>query len=490
VQHAVEVEKRHTLFSLAIGQRKVIGLSKIRQLTCNAFFRRIKMTAFINSLKLNGFRSFETFEIDFHPEMTVLIAENGGGKTSVLDALAIAIGPFIGGFDEGIGPHFHASDIRLNRVRETVSNEMEYAPHGVRLSAEGSLAQPTNMSSWSRELLGPSKSKTTVKDAKALTSLAKELQIDVRSGNSVVLPLIAYYGTNRLWQAKKLTHRKLEKTSRLSGYTDCLQPGSTYKFFCEWFRYWSQNSLSLSQKAIKEGIGGSRSEFDDFIQSVVQAITSCLEPSGWCCVDYDFGMDELVALHPTQGKLPVSQLSDGVRNMIGLVADIAFRATKLNPHLGTKAALETPGLVMIDEVDMHLHPSWQQTVLASLRTAFPNLQFIVTTHSPQVLSTAKRENIRILGTNAEGQIIASQPLGMTYGQPSGEILHGVMMVNPQPPISETEDLQALTVLIDQGNYKSNNAKQLLQKLTEKLGQEHPQLLRLQRSIARQILLTK
>ena len=79
-----------------------------------------------------------------------------------------------------------------------------------------------------------------------------------------------------------------------------------------------------------------------------------------------------------------------------MAADLAYRMVRLNPDLGAMAALETPGIVLIDEVDMHLHPSWQQAVVYDVRKAFPNVQFIVTTHSPQVLSTVPAEAIRIL----------------------------------------------------------------------------------------------
>ena len=168
-----------------------------------------------------------------------------------------------------------------------------------------------------------------------------------------------------------------------------------------------------------------------------------------------------------------------------MVGDIAYRCIKLNPHLGAKAALETQGVVLIDEVDMHLHPSWQQTVLGQLRQAFPRVQFIVTTHSPQVLSTVKRENIRVIGLNREGQTIAEQPLAMTYGEPSGLVMHSVMQVDPQPPVQEKHDLQRLTELVDQGDYAGTEALELTQKLNALLGEQHPQLQRLQRSIQRQ-----
>jgi predicted ATP-binding protein involved in virulence len=140
-----------------------------------------------------------------------------------------------------------------------------------------------------------------------------------------------------------------------------------------------------------------------------------------------------VAHHEQHGELPVALLSDGIRNMIGMVADIAFRATKLNPELGAMAAQQTPGVVLIDEVDMHLHPEWQQVVLQSLLAAFPCVQFIVTTHSPQVLSTVRRENIRILRETEAGHD-AVMPEFSPLGHESGDALAKVMSTPKQPPL--------------------------------------------------------
>ena len=116
---------------------------------------------------------------------------------------------------------------------------------------------------------------------------------------------------------------------------------------------------------------------------------------------------------------------------------------------------------------------------------FRGTQFIVTTHSPQVLSTVRRENIRIIGPDASGKFIAAPPLAMTYGEPSGDVLQSVMMVDPQPPVLEKADLQRLTEWVDQGGYQTPEAIQLMQSLTATLGEQHPQLQRLQRSIQRQ-----
>ena len=96
----------------------------------------------LDELKLRDYRCFESIDIKFHPQLTVLVASNGMGKTSILDAVAIAFGPYVGAFDEGVAKHFEPSDIRLSRVRKTTSNEMEYAPKGVRLQATGDITFP------------------------------------------------------------------------------------------------------------------------------------------------------------------------------------------------------------------------------------------------------------------------------------------------------------------------------------------------------------
>lgn len=448
----------------------------------------------IQKLRLWDYRCFDFIDIDFHKQLTVLVASNGAGKTSILDAIAVAFGPYVGAFDESVGKHFEPSDIRLTRVRETATNEMEYAPEGVRLEATGFipgslidlLEDGRPSTTWKRNLAGPIKAKTTIKDAKKLIDYGKRLQEAVRTpGADAILPLLAYYGTGRLWQQKKLVEGKLPRTSRTIGYTDCLDPASSYKSFVAWFRYWSTNALKGQLEASKAGRAYESTELDHYIESVGAAVNACLAPSGWKDIAYSLSREELVAHHAQQGELPVALLSDGIRNMIGMVADIAFRATKLNPQLGSRAAKETPGVVLIDEVDMHLHPEWQQVVLQSLTTAFPALQFIVTTHSPQVLSTVKRENIRVIGPDTSGKIVATSPLAMTYGEPSGDVLHSVMMVDPQPPVAEKDDLQRLTEWVDQGRYHEQQSIDLMRKLATALGEQHPQLQRLQRSIQRQ-----
>lgn len=429
----------------------------------------------LQRLRLRDYRCFEAIDIDFHPKLTVLVATNGAGKTSILDAIAVAFGPYVGAFDEASGKGFESSDIRQFQMRRTATNEMEYAAKGVRLEASGYI--PGSMlsvlsapgeypaSTWARSLSAPVKAKTTIKDAKILIEYGKQLQESVRTpGSDVLLPLIAYYGTGRLWQQKKLTiGKKLERTSRTIGYTDCLDPASSYKSFVEWFRYWNLNAKDLQLK--EQAHAPAFLEFTGYIDSVKGAVDACLAPSGWEGLEYSFKLDTLVAHHPQHGELPVELLSDGIRNMIGMVADIAFRATKLNGQLGAQAASQTPGIVLIDEVDMHLHPEWQQVVLQNLVQAFPVMQFVVTTHSPQVLTTVPRENIRIIELTDDGYR-ARTPDFSPLAHESGDALAKIMGTHREPPLPIQEQIRHFEQLVRAGQETSTEAAALRQKLDE------------------------
>lgn len=434
----------------------------------------------IERLQLWDYRCFDSIDIDFHPRLTVIIASNGAGKTSILDAIAVAFGPYVGAFDEGVGAHFGPEDIRLSRVRRTSSSEMEFAPKGVHLMATGyisgsmiaSLADDQVSTTWRRSLAGPVKAKTTIKDAKELINYGKRQQEAVRTkDNDTLLPLLAYYGTGRLWQQKKLTDAKLPRTSRTIGYADCLDPASSYKSFVAWFRYWNLNAKEAQLKSHEQGKDPTPTEFDGYIRAVSDAVNLCLASAGWKDISYSFSRDALVAHHDVHGELPVEMLSDGIRNMIGMVADIAFRATKLNPQLGSAAARETPGVVLIDEVDMHLHPEWQQVVLQNLTEAFPALQFIVTTHSPQVLTTVARDNIRNIELDDSGYH-ARIPDFSPLAHESGDALAKVMGTHREPQLPLQETVHQFEQLVRAGQEQSADAQKLKAKLDEEGYQIH------------------
>ena len=419
----------------------------------------------VDRLELRNFRCFPEMSIDFHEQLTVIVANNGQGKTAILDAIAIALGPFVGAFDDGKDRAFERDDIRLLRVG--TGNRMELADGGAAVEASGVVGHQE--ASWKRQLAGL-KSRTTRKDAQALTDAGKKLQSRVRQETEAwttgtCLPLVAYYPTDRLWNIRRLPYKPLPRTSRMVGYTHCLESGSDFRLMAEWFRYWSYASLEHRHKDLQAHKVSESSEADSALEAVRSAINLCLKPSGWGNIDFSIERQEIVARHPQQGELPVAMLSDGIRSMLTLVADIAFRAVKLNPNLGPFAATSTDGVVLIDEVDMHLHPSWQQTVLASLREAFPKMQFVVTTHSPQVLSAVSSEHIRVL-SETDGLHKAEQPDFSPLAHESGDALAKVMGTQREPELEIQDEIRRYELLVRQGEEESDGAKALLDKLVQ------------------------
>jgi len=161
-----------------------------------------------------------------------------------------------------------------------------------------------------------------------------------------------------------------------------------------------------------------------------------------------------------------------VQSMIALVADIAHRCAQLNPHFNEEAARRTPGVLLIDEVDMHLHPRWQQVVIALLQKAFPSMQMILSTHSPHVLSTVNARCIRIIELS-EGIGHIRPPHSETRGVESSAVLADAMGVSAIPPVEEAQWLSAYRALVQSSNEDSEAAHVLRERILEHYGREHP-----------------
>jgi predicted ATP-binding protein involved in virulence len=483
----------------------------------------------LDHIHIKNYRCFGELPVDLHPQLTVFVAPNGQGKTTVLDAIKVALWPFVAGFDLGSTTNdttgIHIEDVRREQVQ---THEMDWRlPCDVRgngfiwveqLIREGKLGRcpenwpnPEAVRPWevrrSREKV---KKGTKTKDLfvtgtfnhrqsgkftisetyeTSLNWYAKQLQQRIFSDQQTQpdeLPMLGYYGTGRLWAQKKLTSAhevsSPESQSRTFAYRDCLDPASSYKHFSSWFK---RVFLSLRQAQIQNlergsAVGGQLAPgLINPVRAVQQAINHVLPShTGWHTVEYNIEYDELVLNHEGHGKLKVSQLSDGIRNMLALVGDIAYRCYKLNAHLGEAAPQCTRGIVMIDEVDMHLHPSWQQTVLTDLMKAFPKLQFIVTTHSPQVLTSVDAKCIRKLVAKTdpdtgESRIQVEPVTQQTRGVASADVLAAIMGVDPIPDVVEARQLAEYQALIQQNLHVSEAAQALLQGLDAHFGPDHP-----------------
>jgi predicted ATP-binding protein involved in virulence len=449
----------------------------------------------LDTLYLKNYRCFDEIKIDFDERLTVLVAPNGGGKTAIIDGTCIALTPFVNGLGISDGKSFTRSDAAMRTVFADRQQAEIPAPFR-EITLHASCITESGEINWEIQKR-TEKGRSTSKEANAVKNFGKSLFdiiSDKNGASDTVLPIIACYGTGRLWgpHKKEKGSPKSSLLPRPDGYKGWASALSRFDAFHKWF-YRAYLSVMLGRYQGKRGDPTQREHelLERAVENVRDAVRATLHPYGECWLEHR-ATDYTVVVndHSRDTQLTLNQLSDGVQTIIGTVGDIASRTSLLNPQFGRDAARRTPGIVLIDEVDMHLHPSWQQRVLQSFQDAFPNIQFIVTTHSPQVLSTVKRENIRIIGPDASGKVIAAPPLAMTYGEPSGDVLQSVMMVDPQPPVVEKDDLLRLTELVDQGDYESQEAGTLMQDLRSTLGKNHPQLLRLERSIRRQEAMKK
>ncbi len=417
-------------------------------------------------LELKNFRCFGHLTVDFDPRLTVLVGPNGCGKSSVLDAIARAFR--FAQVDDELGDKNMPtrSDIRLRLASTGQMEPAGRARIGVEASFFGYRKEWWSERSFVKER--PTASQGGASSVPELDS-PESLGINVQPGHdpdAVVYPLIAYYPTKRLWGTNDAAwlfedqnSSQQSGNSRLEAYRECLASVANFRHFVEWFKRYSYEA----QKELVSAIPSQHSP-QRVLSAVVQAVDIVLQPSGWGRLAWDFAEDEPTAEHHLHGRMQIRRLSDGIRTMIGLVADAAHRAARLNRFLAEEACAKTPGIILIDEVDLHLHPEWQQVVLDGLQRAFPLVQFVVTTHSPQVLTSIRRESIRILAQQDQDNWSASIPDFSPLAKESGDALAYVMNVHPTPDSPILDLVHQYEKLIRAGKDKSQEASQLMEQL--------------------------
>ncbi|WP_306392904.1 AAA family ATPase [Telluria beijingensis] len=372
----------------------------------------------LDRLFLKNFRCFDELSIDFGKRLTVIIADNGAGKTALLDAIAIGFGRFLMKLPGVTGRSSSLTDLRI---------------------VEDEQASPFLMLAWEattrdgREIkwAGRRRRNASVTDAAIARQLnAEQLAVLNRGLREIddftlelikadtdrqpyVLPVMAYYGTNRAIREEVMKRRGFKKEfSRFDALARAMEPDSQFRSAFEWF-----NAMEDAERRERE----KRRDFD-YIHPELQVVRDAiirLLPSGFSRPRTEIRpLRFVIDRKDSDGSartLRVSQLSDGYRVVLGLTMDFARRLAQANPHIVVRDKesvnpLDLPAVALIDEVDLHLHPSWQQRIITDLMQTFRNTQFIVTTHSPQVLSTVKRENVRVIGPDASGRIVAAPPL--------------------------------------------------------------------------------
>ena len=404
----------------------------------------------LNNIKIKNFRCFEKVSIDFDKHITLIVGKNGAGKTALLDAVAVSISSFLLGIDGAVSRSILKDDARyeFHDLNGTIDPQHQFP---VSIESVGDCLGEKDKQ-WLRSL-NSENGKTTIKDASQITDIAKKTKNRIMKGDkTLILPLISYYGTGRLYAQKKEKRnlQSLTEFKRQVGYVDCMAAESNEKLMLNWFQIQTMKSLQEQQKT-------GMVERPLLLKTVEKAICKSYERiSGSKNAGIFFDLDthrlmlEFETAEDDAQKFAMDEMSDGYKNTLSMIGDIAYRMAVLNPMLGDKVLEDTSGVVVIDEIDLHLHPQWQQTIISDLNTIFPKIQFIVSSHAPAVINSVAREQIRILDN---GEIY--MPAAQTYGRDANSILREVMKVSERP----TDIKQRMNLFysyMDENNYKEAN----------------------------------
>ena len=315
---------------------------------------------------------------------------------------------------------------------------------------------------WHARASGPSKR------YRKLVLLEEKLDEIIRAdreGRHAELPVMAFYDTDRavvdrpgpLLAVARNTARFGDRYAALQG---ALSAQTNFRGLFEWLSAREYQELKEQR---------TRGDFDyrrKDLSAVRKVISSMLDGVNDPHIDLD-PPRLLLRVKLEEGgveTLEIDQLSGGQRAVLALAGDLASRMAQANPHLDDP--LRSEAIVLIDEVELHLHPSWQQRILNDLRRTFPNAQFIVSTHSPQVLTTVEPKHIVELAREG-GRIVAGSAAGWTYGAESGDVLSVVMGVNERPVNDFTKKLDLYKRLINDDKGESGEALELRRDLEER-----------------------
>lgn len=417
----------------------------------------------LKEVAIQNFRVIESNDIKFDKSFNLVIGNNGTGKTSVLEAISIGLGGFLAGMNDIKTIHFSKDDVRMiGKALGDGSYDIKYkVPTNIFCRIEVNSGEEI---CWTRTKSSYKSSRTTT--PKNISHYASKL---VDNENSI-LPIICYQSAGRMWSQKRDKWQDVFKGnySRSIGYTDCLATESNIKLLTNWCKKmeqieWQQEKKIVEYEAVKKAVG------------VFMAVLEKHDVNS--TIFYDKRTSELV--YSSNGEvIPVRLMSTGYRSLIGMVADIAYRMAVLNPNLREDIIKKTDGIVLIDEIDLHIHPKWQWSIVEALTKTFPSVQFIATTHSPIVIASCKDKNIISLfdADKTTDSIELSVNFDKSpYGWQVNDVLNKFMQVDERIPElkDKLNEVKELTLKKVQSRLEDKEYKKLLD-IKEELYSNLPQ----------------
>ena len=379
----------------------------------------------ITKLQIKDFRSIRELDISFEPDVTVVVGRNGAGKTSALDALAVIMWVVRShtSWETFERLEFSRQDVRIGAEALEVKLEVEFGKAGKRSRRRESVSLTASGSDEDPIISGDSR-------LRKLWSREK------------IAPRIIYYRQHRGFEQMKHEDDDPDKVFDPEVVQDIALLKNLRAI--SHLELWWDHRDAQEARTVRDTANSSYR--DPQLEAVRSLITKI---DGFSGISFE-GASIPRGLHLVKNDetaVHVSRLSSGERSYVILLADLARRLQVFAPYMPLE---EIPAIVLIDEVELNLHPGWQSEILDTLSSVFQKCQFIVTTHSPQVLSGVRNRHVRILDVDSSGRTKATPPL-YTRGRSSNYLLEGVLGAARQyPPVRNL--INEFNRAIDRGDH--------------------------------------
>ena len=334
--------------------------------------------------EIQNFKSIEKMSLNFSSGVNLLIGDNGVGKTTVLEALALSVQTYFSRMNDITKKGITQKDVRFTSslVGDASQHRMYYTPTTIKSTVE--LGGVEYSSEISRE--DETNATRTKYAGKELAAAGRELL----NSQTEILPVICYFSTSRVVDTQKASTSSVGKNKlndRRCGYMDCLNATLDRKALTDW-------AFKMAMAEYKKGMP--IAEYEAFKKAVGTFMQKMNDLDEIPLVEYTRDFEDITYTETGKTML-VNYLSAGYQSLLWMLMEISFRIALLNPEMSDYSQAE--GIVLIDEIDMHLHPRWQWKILDALHSSFPKVQFIAATHSPIIISSFRDAKLLSIGQN-------------------------------------------------------------------------------------------